>query len=231
MFTLKIADLTIAVSNRYPFTETLCREYIVPDGTPDFTVSATDAEIAAESDGDSYEIGYLESLALYRKIAEAALDYGAFLLHGVVADMRGTGIAFLAPSGVGKSTHALNWRRTFGEDFRVINGDKPLVRFLDGVLYAYGTPWAGKEGVQLNARTPLQKLCFIERAETNSAEALPAREIFDKLSCQVYLPKDSDKLIKTLDLVDRLIGCCAFYRIRCTKDESSALAAYEVLFS
>ncbi len=108
MFCVQIAEVLVAIENRYAFTERLCADYIV-DALPDectFLVSATPEEIAAEnSDDDTFSPAYCESLALYRKICTRMLDYNAFLLHAAIVSYAGRGFAFAAKSGTGKSTH------------------------------------------------------------------------------------------------------------------------------
>lgn len=91
MFCVQIAEVLVAIENRYAFTERLCADYIV-DALPDecnFSVSATPEEIAAEnSDEGTFSPAYCESLALYRKICTRMLDYDAFLLHAESSRMR-----------------------------------------------------------------------------------------------------------------------------------------------
>lgn len=92
MFCVQIAEVLVAIENRYAFTERLCADYIV-DVLPDecnFSVSATPEEIAAEnSDEGTFSPVYCESLALYRKICTHMLDYDAFLLHAAVVSYAG----------------------------------------------------------------------------------------------------------------------------------------------
>ena len=80
MFCVQIAEVLVAIENRYAFTERLCADYIV-DVSPDecyFSVSATPGEIAAEnSDDGTFSPAYCESLALYRKICTRMLDLHA----------------------------------------------------------------------------------------------------------------------------------------------------------
>ena len=133
MFCVKLAGVLIAVETRYAFTERLCADYIV-DVSPDecaFAVSATPEEIAAENDGEEGEFSpaYCESLALYRKICTRMLDYDAFLFHAAVVSYEGRGFAFTAKSGTGKSTHVARWTRALGDRIKVINGDKPILRW------------------------------------------------------------------------------------------------------
>ncbi len=135
MFCVQIAEVLVAIENRYAFTERLCADYIV-DVSPDecdFSVSATAEEIAAENnDEDAFSPAYCESLALYRKMCTRMLDYDAFLFHAAVVSYGGRGYAFAAKSGTGKSTHVVQWMRALGDRVTVVNGDKPILRWWSG---------------------------------------------------------------------------------------------------
>ena len=110
----------------------------------------------------------------------------------------------------------------------VINGDKPLVRFSGGQAFAYGTPWAGKEGEQTNKRTPLKKICFIERSEKNECIKISASEALIRLLSYIYT--DNGKYMeKALNMVDLLLKTAEFYVIRCNMDISAAKTACEVI--
>lgn len=228
MFYIKIADLNILIKNKYEYVELMCRDYVVPTvSAPELVIEATDDEIAAEQTA-SYPLGYLESLAIYRKIAVKIFEYDGFLMHGVIIETDNTGIGFFAKSGVGKSTHASLWKELLRDKLTVINGDKPLVRFSDGQAFAYGTPWAGKEGEQTNKCTPLKKICFIERSEKNECIKMSASEALTKLFSYIYT--DNGKYIaKALNMVDMLLKTAEFYVIRCNMDISAAKTAYEVI--
>lgn len=135
MFCIQIAEVLIAIENRYAFTERLCADYIV-DTSPDdcdISVAATPEEIAAENDEKgSFSPAYCESLALYRKICTRMLDFNAFLFHAAIISYAEQGFAFTAKSGTGKSTHIAQWVRALGERVTVVNGDKPILRWRTG---------------------------------------------------------------------------------------------------
>ena len=228
MFYTRIADLNILIKNKYEYVELMCRDYVVPTvPAPELVIEATDDEIAAEQTA-SYPNGYLESLAIYRKIAVKIFEYDGFLMHGVIIETDNTGIGFFAKSGVGKSTHASLWKELLRDKLTVINGDKPLVRFSGGQPFAYGTPWAGKESEQTNKRTPLKKICFIERSEKNECIKISASEVLTRLFSYIYT--DNGKyMVKALNMVDMLLKTAEFYVIRCNMDISAAKTAYEVI--
>ncbi len=227
MFTVRLAELNIAIDNKYEYVKTLCEDYIV-EGEADFCVAVTDEQINAERNSLEDEEPYLESLAIYREIATSIIDFNGFLLHAAVISVQNSGIAFLAKSGTGKTTHLNLWLQLLGERLTIINGDKPLLRFIDGKLYAYGTPWAGKEALNTNAKTQLKNVCFISRAEQNKCFALTDKElIFKKLFSQVYLPKNPQSLKNTLDFFGKIMENCSFYSIECNMDIEAAKTAYQ----
>ena len=119
---IKLADIRIAVNNIYPYIEKYCADYICYDRRrADFTVDISDEDIAREraavertvaAEGHSgIEFGdpYLETLAVYRKIAERMPSYDTVLFHGSALAIDGDGYLFTAKSGTGKSTHT--WAR------------------------------------------------------------------------------------------------------------------------
>lgn len=226
MFVARLAELNIGIENKYDYLYRICADYIT-DHTPDFTVSASDDEIMEEGKGTDFGKGYLESLAVYRKIAESILKHSGFLMHGVTIDVGGCGIGFLAKSGVGKSTHARLWSDLLKNEMTVINGDKPLVRLLDGKAFAYGTPWAGKEHLHTNTKTELKKICFLERSEKNRCTPMEKGMVFERLVNQIYIPADTELLCLTLEYLNTLIETCDFYLIKCNTDISAAKTAYE----
>ena len=178
-------------------------------------------------------LGVHAVICAYRKLAEWLPLHNAFVLHSAVFDVDGTGIALAAHSGTGKTTHMLLWQKLIGDRLKIVNGDKPIVRFFDDepeIPYAYGTPWNGKEHLGCNMRTPLKHICFIERAEQNSCEAISKAEAADLLFNQVYMPKDPQAALNTLQLINRLIYCCKLWKIKCNMDIDAAQTAYNKIF-
>lgn len=229
MFKIKIAELNIEIENKYKYVEKMCIKYLTDEDKTDFTVSVTDEEILKEAENEEFDKGYLESLAVYRKIAEKILEYNGFLMHAAVIDIYGTGIAFLAKSGVGKTTHISLWKEVYGKKIKIINGDKPLIRIINGGVYAYGTPWAGKENLNSNRKTKLRKICFLNRAEKNKCFFVDKRTVLADLLNQIYKPKKTMELLKTLKLADMVVKGCEFYVVECNCEKDAAKTAYNAM--
>ena len=174
-----------------------------------------------------------KSPVVQHTIAEWIPLHDAFLLHSACFDVNGTGVAFSAHSGTGKTTHMLLWQKLLGDKMTVVNGDKPIVRFFEDepeTPYAYGTPWCGKEHLGCNMRTPLKHICFIERADKNSCEPLDKSDAVNLIFNQVYMPKDPAAMMKTMQLIDRLLSCCKLWKIRCNMESDAAETSFNAIF-
>lgn len=226
MITVKLANLSIGIDNKYGLIEKLAKDYIT-DEPPVFTVSVTDADIEREAamSEDEHTPGYLESITLYRKIAERLPEYDAVVFHGAVLSYRGKAYAFTARSGVGKTTHTRLWISTLGDDIHYLNGDKPIIRMIDGTPYAFGTPWKGKEGYGVNESAPLEAIALLERGETNTALPIPSREGVLRLVKQIYIPKDPLSAARTMRIADSILSTVRFVELKCNMDPEAAHVA------
>ena len=156
-----------------------------------------------------------EQLCIYRKIALLLMDYNAFLMHAAVISIDGQGIAFTAESGTGKTTRVLLWKKAFGNRMKVVNGDKPVMKFVNDRLYAFGTPWRGKEHMGENTYVPMKAICFIQRGETVSLQRMDAKEITLRLFKQVLLPNDPKLMGLFMALMERFVKKVPFYLYTC----------------
>ncbi len=228
---IKLADFVIEIKNKYEHIEILCKNYLTDEENVDFSVECTDEEILFEATNvdEQYSKGSLESLAVYRKICTKIVENDAFLMHSAVIEVDGNAYAFLARSGTGKSTHIALWRKTLGEKVQIINGDKPIYRYIGEDLFVYGTPWCGKEGWNRNARAKLKALCFIERSEENSIEKLTPKETVTRVLKQVFIPEPTPMASKTLDLVEKMIKDKQSWLLKCNISAEAATVAYNAL--
>lgn len=229
----KLADLIIELNNKYDYLADLCREYgYESDASADLAVTVTEEEILRERNVFpelNVADGYLESVCAYRKLGLQLPAYDGLLIHGSVIDCEDRGVMFMAHSGVGKTTHTMLWKQVYGDKMRIINGDKPIIRFFDGVPYAYGTPWAGKEGYQCNDRVKLTDLCFIERSTENQVISLKPEESLNAVMQQMIMPADPLLAIQTLQLLDRLLSFCRVWIIRCNISQEAAILAHDTI--
>lgn len=188
-------------------------------------ISIAELEQNADKEGipSKNELLFLE---IYRRICAYALAHDAFLMHCAVIEYEGRGYAFSAPSGTGKTTHIRLWQQVFGADkVTIVNGDKPILRVFDDAVYAYGTPWCGKEGYNTNTSVPLRGLCFIERGETNNIRPMSTEEAVPHLFRQIMV-NDSSDLARQMELADLLLETVPCYLLTCNMEQEAARTAY-----
>lgn len=235
MFCIRLCDIVIELDDRYGYVRELCRDYLYPLKTgesPAFRVSVSEQELMDYRLSVSRPMlpAEAESYLLYRKICGEMPKYGAFLLHAAVVSLEGRGYAFSARRGVGKSTHTALWEQYFNAE--VINGDKPLVRReADGGFTAWGTPWCGKEGKQINTSVPLTAICFLEQGRVN--EILPAAtaDAAARALEATLLPPDPQRQDEMAALVGAVVRDVPAFVLTCRPDELAARVAYEALAS
>lgn len=232
----KIADKVVEICSIYDEVHEYCSDYQT-DEQADYSVVTTQADIDYERDKSAmstnglpiqyFSDGYLEELAVYRKIAENMIDYDTLLFHGSVIAVDNEGYLFTAKSGTGKSTHTRLWRKYFGDRAVMVNDDKPLLKISDNSIIAYGSPYNGKHRIGNNISVPLKAICILTRAAENNIVLITREQAYPMLLQQVYRSSDMLKMAKVLALVDRLADGVKLYRLGCNMDISAAKAAYE----
>ena len=237
----RFADVDIRISSVHEKVHRLCEDYRTDGGTYDFAVETTRKDIEYERERSartdelegipvrSFSDGYLEELAVYRKMAEILPDYDTLLMHGSAVAVDGAAYLFIAKSGTGKSTHTRLWRELLKEKAVMINDDKPLVRVTEGGAVIYGTPWDGKHRLSTNTACPLAAVCILERAGDNHIRQIDRNEALPMLLQQTYRPKGIPALTRVLELTEKLAASVRLYRLGCNMDISAAKLSYEAM--
>ncbi len=227
------ADFKCEIGSKYDCFKEKARDFEADFSTTDFIFSAEDSDLKYEqsmADG-VYGKPLLEFSALLRKLGEAIPLRDAFIMHAASFDVKGTGVCLLAHSGVGKTTHLTRWKAYLGDKMTVVNGDKPIVRFMDNKPYAFGSPWKGKENLGENTKTEIKYLCFIERDSKNYAEVLDKKDALERILNQVYMPRTNPlATAKTLELIDKLLSECSLWIIHCNMDKNAGEIIYKEIF-
>ncbi len=233
-----LAEMCIGIRSLYDEVQRMCDDYRAPDDcVPDFVVETTPDDIAAEREQSeltrveeglppyAFDEPYLETLAVYRKIAAAGVPRGRLLMHGSVIAVDGRAYMFTARSGTGKSTHVRLWRQLFGNRAVMVNDDKPLLRVTDEGVRIYGTPWDGKHRLSTNMSAPLQAICILTRAKENTIREIKPSEAVTMLIQQTYRPEETSLLLDSFALLDTLGKHVRFYLLGCNMNPDAAVVS------
>ncbi len=157
------------------------------------------------------------------------LKFNGMMLHASAVALDGKAYLFSGPSGMGKSTHTRLWEELFPEA-KVFNDDKPAIRCVDGAWYAYGTPWSGKHGININMKTALAGICFLRRGEANSIRRLSKFEAASAVISQTMKRfMTARPLDAMLELVNRLVEDVPVFELIATKDADAARLSYKTM--
>ena len=230
MFQIEVAGLVIRIENRFGYVNDFCLKYRTSlDRLADITVSVSEKEIRQEIENapqNDLDEEYSESVIIYKKISNALPYYDAFVMHSSAIAVDGGAYCIAAESGVGKSTHTRYWKEVLGERAIVINGDKPVCRFVDGKLMVYGSPWCGKESWQTNTAAPMRALCLLKRGEENAIYPVSAFDLLSEIAPHFHLPGAGQvDMVKLFDLIDRMVAQVPVYRLCCRNEKSAAETA------
>lgn len=251
-FIIKLAGQYFEICPVFDYIREYCKDYIVDYDyavmtnhtdcdmeSPCYHIRISQSEIDFEreksarediKEGNSirqFSGAYLETLAVYRKIADILLACDTLLFHGSVVAVDGEGYLFTAKSGTGKSTHTRLWREYFGERAIMINDDKPLLHITDSSVTAYGTPWNGKHRLSTNISVSLKGICILTRDTTNHIEQIESHSAYPLIVQQTNRSLNIEGLQKTLTLIDRMLMALPQYRLGCNMDIEAAKVAYE----
>lgn len=222
----KIADLLIEVpeaGGMYP----RCREYLAKEtGSADIIIRTDRYKPERFAYPDESMMAYIESSFQF---CSQLLNFDGLYLHSSAVEWEGKAYLFSGPSGIGKSTHTRLWQSIY-PDARVFNDDKPALRRLCDKWFAYGTPWCGKDGINLNMKVPIGGICFLRRSESNSIHLLSPLEASIQIISQTTRHfKSEDRLDLLLSHVDKLVREIPMYELRCTATTDAAQLSSETM--
>lgn len=238
--TYLIADVGVRIESIYDEVQQMCRDYATSQ-EPDVCIATTPAHIEREREESRqqriveglppYEFpdSYLETLAVYRQIADYMLQHDTLLFHGSAIAVDGQCFLFTAKSGTGKSTHTHLWRQMLGDKAVMVNDDKPLIQISSSKPQPiiYGTPWDGKHHLSSNTSVPLKAICILTRSLDNHIERITPADAADMLFQQSYHPDDALLIMQYLELINQLAQKTELYLLGCNMDPEAARVAYE----
>jgi len=125
------------------------------------------------------------------------------------------------PSKTGKSTQTNYFLTKYPESI-VINEDKPILYLKDNCFYVLGTPWSGKDVINMNLEKPLDYLFFINQAKENKVVQLDKKAKIKQIFKNIHRPSEEQLVDNLTSIVERLIEEVKIYQFDCVNDLSSA---------
>lgn len=161
-----------------------------------------------------------KSVLTAMEIEHAAAENSGVLFHAACICVQGKALVFTAPSGVGKSTQAQLWCEHRGA--QLINGDRCIIRFVDGEYYICGVPYCGSSKVSHNVTLPLGAVIYLTRASWSQVQEVKGIQGFMHLweGCCINTWNSND-IKKSVELVTSVAENVPVLRLDCTPDVSA----------
>lgn len=228
-FNVEFAKLNIEINCEYDYSKLFCKDYLT-DGEPDFSVEVKSEDIDKEIADSPFnpKRGYAESICVYREIAKKLPFFDRMVFHGAVISYKGNGYIFTAPSGTGKTTHIMLWKKLV-DGVDIVNGDKPIINVREDGVTAYATPYAGKEGFQNHSSADIKAICLIRRGKENKITKVKPGDYLADIIKQMYLPEDAAAVMNSLGLLDLMLKHIDVYVLECDISENAVKCSFEAM--
>lgn len=233
-FNLKIAGIPFRFCTKGVVSDRLLHNYIIEDEPiNDAPITVRDKYCKSfYPDTDLNEItADQEFFLLHLGVSNALLEYKRCLFHGVAFIFQGKAFIFTAPSGTGKSTQFKHWKKLFGKDVQIINGDKPILEFCkDKTIVVHPSPWNGKENFHGYRSAPLAGIIYLEQGKENAITRLTPQEAVIPIYKQfLYLPEKEEHIRAVCRLEDSLLRNIPVWKLVNLGDLDSAQLTHDVL--
>ena len=198
-----------------PYNEKILETYLYSENEKaDITLSIP-KEMEAE-----HEIFVRTNIWNYLAFEDVLINHQAFILHSSFISWQNNGILFTAPSGTGKSTQADLWKKY--EDADIYNGDRTIIRKIDGKYYGFGSPYAGSSGIYRNESAPIKAIVVIEQEPDNVIRRLHGREAFLPLFRETLMNTwNKEYMEKMTDLLMDVACQIPVYHLSCRPDQGA----------
>ena len=230
----KFANFFVEINPLYDYTKDMIKffeTYETPTSDvikvgDKFTVDDYKKYISLHPEVPIYETEYVYlSFDFFEKI----LKYNAIMVHSSAIKYNDKCYLFSADSGVGKSTHTALWHKVYGDKVQIINDDKPIIRLENNKLIVYGSPFAGGTMKFQNDSAVLGAIVFLERSENNSIEELSPQKAMRYLFKETMRRIGKNKMNDSLNMINRILENCKFYKLKCNMDKSSAILSHDTI--
>ena len=200
---------------------------------PQFTVRAdeglTEKILNGNSDVKDYSCAEFNALAY--AVSKKLLKYNIAVFHGCAFFWKGMAYLFTAPSGTGKTTQYVQWKRIYGDELRIINGDKPVIRLEDdGKIIVATSPWKGKERMSGDKEAPLGGIILLEQAEANEISGMKSSDAVLRIYRQfVVTPENADEVKAVCTIEDAMLRNAPVWLLKNRGDMDSARLTHDTV--
>lgn len=181
--------------------------------------------VADEMESLHYDSVFTSLFAMERQMIKRQ----SLILHCAYMKYQGRAVLFSAPSETGKSTQADLWERYRGS--HTVNGDRALLRKIDGIWNACGWPVCGSSGICQKGDFPIHAIVMLRQGKLNHVDRLTGMQAFSQIYSQITINQwNREFVMKAMELLDDLIKQIPIWRLDCNMTEDAVQCLESALF-
>ncbi|MDO4413694.1 MAG: hypothetical protein Q4C20_01310 [Erysipelotrichaceae bacterium] len=177
------------------------------------------------------ENSYVEFLLSAYRTCDYLLKYSRCIFHGAVFLWKGKAFIFTAQSGVGKSTQLFHWLKLYGDEIKIMNGDKPVLYSESSRVIVYPSPWKGKEGLGSDSLTaPLGGIIILEQGKENHIERLIPQKSVPQLLMRILFTAETEESVRNAGrMIEAIVMSVPVWKLINKGDADSAKLTHETI--
>ena len=111
-----------------------------------------------------------------------------------------------------------------------MNDDNPVVRYNNGEVTIYGSPWSGKTPCYRNIKAPIGAFLQLKQAPYNKIRRQTIIEAFASMLPSCSVMKWDKRIHGTIcDTVSKVMNVVPNYILECLPDEAAARLSYSTM--
>lgn len=226
----KIAELNVEILHYGERLKKQAEPYLFNfDGEPDIKIELKKEKIeqylSTHPNLTFDECEYiLVGFLFYNKI----LKFNGILVHSSAVVYKHKAYLFTAPSGTGKSTHTSLWLENL-KDAYILNDDKPAVRVIDGEIFAYGTPFSGKNDISRNEKVTLGGIVYVTRGSENHIFKVNTPQAINILIWQTVKFRSQKTAEYALNVISKILSKIKIKQLCCNVSKEAFITSFEDL--
>mgnify|MGYP002731357874 CR=1 FL=1 len=229
--TIELAGIPVGITLRYTDALAVLTPFL-SDRAPVAEAAVTPEALAAAR--EIYEPGstepYLEYMELCPRLSDALLAFDRAFFHGVAFLWRERAWIFTGASGAGKTTQYVLWKHRYGDEIRMLNGDKPVLAFSQGQIVVHPSPWNGKEAMGQLCSAPLGGIVLLQQGAQNTIRRLTPQEAAGPLFAQFLFSRETvADVLQVAALEQRLLQQVPVWLLSNRGEAASAQLCHDTL--
>ena len=233
---LSCGDFALRYSFEHSDTKFFFGEYLE---TPAESVSVYDIHLTPKTieeyrwlvADEEESLPFMEFQAMMIVTGNVLLTNRCALFHGAALLWKNHEWILTGPSGTGKTTQLLHWRR-LQRELKIINGDKPLLECRNNdSIWVFSSPWRGKEKYgRKGLNAPLGGIILLEQGNENLIERMnPEDAVLPLFTEFVSFPENEDQIKGQSQILQQILDNVPVWKLINLGDEESAILTQKTL--